>query len=61
MGERIETVTSRYAEEQAHLEQERDDLQEQMRRTLDREATVARQEKAATQREKVMIERELAM
>jgi hypothetical protein len=28
-------VTSRYAEEQAQLEQERDELEEQMRRTLD--------------------------
>jgi hypothetical protein len=28
LGEHIESVTSRYAEEQAHLKQERDDLQE---------------------------------
>jgi hypothetical protein len=32
-----------------------------MRRTLDREAVVARREKAAAQREKVMIEQELAI
>jgi hypothetical protein len=61
LGERIETVTSRYAEEQAQLEQEHDDMQEQMRRTLNREAAIARQEKAAAQWEKVLIKRELMM
>jgi hypothetical protein len=54
-------ITSRYAEEQAQLEQERDVLQEQMRRTLDQEAAVARREKAVVQREKLAIERELIM
>jgi hypothetical protein len=61
LGDRIEMVTSRYAEEQAQLDRERDDLQEQPHRTLEREAAVARREKAAVQREKVAIERKLMM
>jgi hypothetical protein len=54
-------VTSHYTEEQAQLERERDDLQEQIRRTLDREAVVAQRERAVVQREKLVIERELVM
>jgi hypothetical protein len=59
LGERIEAVTSRNAEERAQLEQERDVLHEKMRSTLDREAAVAQREKAVIRREKAAIEREL--
>jgi chromosome segregation ATPase len=57
LGDRIETVTSRHAEERAQLEQERDDLQEH----LQQEAVTAQWERVAVRREAMVIERELAM
>jgi hypothetical protein len=59
LGERIEAVTSRNAEERAQLEQERDVLHEKVRRTLDQDTAIAQQEKAVIRWEKVAIEREL--
>jgi hypothetical protein len=41
LGDRIKTVSSRYAGECAELAQEREDLQEQLQKSLDREVAAA--------------------
>jgi hypothetical protein len=41
LGDRIKTVSARYAGERAELSQEREDLQEQLQKSLDREAAAA--------------------
>jgi hypothetical protein len=61
LGDRIQAVSSRNAEERAQLEWERDVLREKMRRTIDREAAVAQREKAVIQREKAAIQRDLEL
>jgi hypothetical protein len=60
LGDRIKTVSARYAGERAELALESEDLQEQLQKVLDREAAVAQRERVATRREAQAIERELA-
>jgi hypothetical protein len=60
LGDRIKTVSARYAGECVQLVQERDDLQEQLQKVLEREAAAAQWERAAVQREVKAIEWELA-
>jgi hypothetical protein len=60
LGDRIKSVTARYADERAKLVQGRELLQEQLQQALDREAAAAQRERAATRREKHATERELA-
>jgi hypothetical protein len=52
LGDLIQVVASRTAEERAQLTQEREALHEKVRRTFDREVAVASREKAAAQKEK---------
>jgi hypothetical protein len=52
LGDRIQVVASRAAEEQAQLAQEREALHEKVCRTFDREVVVASQEKAMARKEK---------
>jgi hypothetical protein len=60
LGDRIKSVTARYADERAKLVQGRELLQEQLQQALDREAAAAQRERAAVRREKHATEWELA-
>jgi hypothetical protein len=60
LGDRIKSVTARYADERPKLVLERELLQEGLQRALDREAAAAKRERAATRREADALERELA-
>jgi hypothetical protein len=51
LGDRIQVVASRAAEEWAQLERERKVQHKKMHRVIDREVAVVRREKAATQKE----------
>jgi hypothetical protein len=59
LGDRIKTVSARYAGERAELVLERELLQEHLQKALDREAVAAQRERAAARREKHATEREL--
>jgi hypothetical protein len=59
LGDRIKTVSTRYAGEHAELTLERELLQEQLQKALDQEAAAAQQERAAARREKHAIKWEL--
>jgi hypothetical protein len=59
LGDRIKSVTARYAGERAELMQGRKLLQEQLQQPLDREAAAAQRERSAVRREKQATEREL--
>jgi hypothetical protein len=59
LGDCIKSVSARYADERAKLVLERELLQEQLQRALDREAAAAQRERAAVRREKQALEREL--
>jgi hypothetical protein len=61
LGDRIKTVSARYARERAELVLERELLQEQLQKALDREAVATQRERAAAQREKHATERELVV
>jgi hypothetical protein len=52
LGNRIQVVSSRAAEERARLEQEREVLREKMGRVIDREISVISREKAVARKEK---------
>jgi hypothetical protein len=58
LGDHIKIVSARYAGECAELVQEREDLQEQLQKSLDREAAAAQRERAAVRWETQAIERE---
>jgi hypothetical protein len=61
LGDRIKTVSARYAGERAKLVLEGELLQEQLQEALDREVAAAQRERAAARREKHAIERELVV
>jgi hypothetical protein len=54
LGNRIQVVSSHAAEEWAKFEQEREALNEKMRRIFDREVSVVSRERAVAQKEKVV-------
>jgi hypothetical protein len=60
LGDRIKSVSARYADERAKLVLERELLQEQLQQARDREAAAYQRERAATRREALALERELA-
>jgi hypothetical protein len=60
LGDRIKTVSTRYARKRAELVLGRELLQEQLQQALDREVAAAQRERAAVRREKHALERELA-
>ncbi|XP_025806596.1 atherin-like [Panicum hallii] len=60
LGDRIKTVSARYARERAELVLGRELLQEQLQQALDREAAADQRERAAVRREKHALERERA-
>jgi hypothetical protein len=59
LGDRIKTVSARYAGERAELVLELEILQEQLQKALDQEAAVAQWERPAAWRERHATEREL--
>jgi hypothetical protein len=61
IGDRTKSVTARYADERAKLVLERELLEEQLQRARDREAATVQWERAATGREALALERELAV
>jgi chromosome segregation ATPase len=60
LGDRINTVSARYAEERAKLVLGRELLQEQLQQARDREAAALQRERAATRREAEALERQIA-
>jgi hypothetical protein len=60
LGDRIKSVTARYADERAKLVLEHELLQEQLQQARDREAAAFQRERAATRREAQAFEREIA-
>jgi hypothetical protein len=60
LGDRIKSVSARYADERAKLVLERELLQEQLQQARNREAAAFQRERAATRREAQALEREIA-